>query len=345
MKNTSLATPTPVAVIGAGPVGLFSVFTCGMMRLRCTVFDTLPHIGGQCQELYPDKPIYDIPGFTHVTGQDLVSHLSAQAKPFDPLWHLGRTVTSLKHDQGAWHLHTDQGEDMAFKAVILAAGAGTFAPHRPPLSNLDAFEGKSVFYAVRSVEAFKDKDIVIAGGGDSAVDWALSLHRVARSVILVHRRDTFRAAPDSVEALEKLIKDGGITLYAPYQLSSLDGDLETGALKTITLKSLQGASKTISAQILLPFFGLKAHIGPLKDWGLTLDKNKVVIDPTTAQTNLDGLYAVGDIATYAFKRTLILTGFAEAAQAAFAIYRQLSNGTMAPLGHSTTRGIPSIHQA
>ena len=206
----------------------------------------------------------------------------------------------------------------------------------------DQFEGKSVFYAVKSVDAFKNKSIVIAGGGDSAVDWALSLSKVARSVTLVHRRDVFRAAPDSLSALKSSVDRGEITLFTGYQLQALHGDMGSGDLTSITIHSLDGNPKTLSTDILLPFFGLKTQIGPIQKWGLELEKNRIIIDPTTAQTNLRGIYAVGDMAAYPFKRNLILTGFSEAAQAAFSIHRQLSPNTIAPLGHSTTRGIPDI---
>ena len=342
MDHSSHKTPPSIGIIGAGPVGLFSVFTCGMMRLPCAVFDTLPHAGGQCQELYPDKPIYDIPGFTKVTGAALTQNLLSQIKPFDPTWHLGCTVTALSRKEDGLRLTTQEGTTHTFKAVIIAGGAGAFEPHRPPLDNLYAFEGKGVFYAVKSVNTFKGQDIVVAGGGDSAVDWALSLCQVARSLTLVHRRDAFRAAPDSLSALKVAVDQGKITLHTGYQLDSLDGDTASGRLRAVTLKSLDGKERTIPANSLLPFFGLKRQVGPIQEWGLELEKNKIIIDPTTAQTSLDGIYAVGDMATYPFKRNLILTGFAEAAQAAFAIHRQISPNTMAPLGHSTTRGVPDL---
>ena len=265
-----------------------------------------------------------------------------QIRPFEPAWSLGQTITTLQHAKEGLRLATQGGDSFSFKAIIIAGGAGAFEPHRPLLHDLNAFEGKSVFYAVKSVDAFRGRSIVIAGGGDSAVDWALSLSKVARSVTLVHRRDVFRAAPDSLSALKSAVDQGGITLYTGYQLHTLHGNTNTGALTSITIQSLEGTLERLSADTLLPFFGLKTQIGPIQEWGLELDKNKIIIDPTTAQTKLKGVYAVGDMAAYPFKRNLILTGFSEAAQAAFSIYRQLSPDAMAPLGHSTTRGIPDV---
>ncbi|TGW15299.1 NAD(P)/FAD-dependent oxidoreductase [Candidatus Hepatobacter penaei] len=342
MDHVNHASSCDVAIIGAGPVGLFSVFACGMMKLRCCVIDTLPHAGGQCQELYPEKPIYDIPGFPTITGADLIQQLLAQAQPFRPAFHLGETVLSVARHQEAWQVRTDRGTVITAKAIIIAAGAGAFAPHKPPLDHLEAFEGTSVFYAVTDPKQFSGKHVVIAGGGDSAVDWAISLCAHAQSVSLVHRRNTWRAAPESIERLQTCVSDKKITLFTPYQLASLKGDSQFGTLSHIAITSLQGEETVLPADVLLAFFGLKTQLGPLESWHLTLEKKKIVVDPTTCKTNQDGIYAVGDIASYPHKRTLILTGFAEAGQAAAAIYRQLNPEGALPFGHSTTRGIPTL---
>lgn len=334
-------TTPSVAIIGAGPVGLFSVFACGMMRIHCHVIDALPHTGGQCQALYPEKPIYDIPGFPEVTGAALVAHLLHQAQPFSPTWHLGQPVTHLETQEKGWRLHTTNTK-LDVQAVIIAAGAGAFTPHRPPLEQIEHFENKSVFYAVGSREHFQNKHIVIAGGGDSAVDWALSLSERARSLSLVHRRANFRAAPAATQALQEKIAQGKIILHTPYQLHSLSGDTDSGQLSHVTVVDMEGKTKRLDADILLPFFGLKTSLGPIADWGLALEHKRIIIDPTTTATNQDGIYAVGDVAIYPHKRTLILTGFAEAAQAAASLRRTLFPEAPTLLGHSTARGKPTL---
>ena len=310
---------TDVVIVGAGPVGLFTVFECGMVRLNCHVVDVLDDAGGQCTALYPEKPIYDIPGFPKVDAAELVVRLKAQAAPFKPVYHLGEQVQSLEALTGGfWKLTTAKGTVLQARAVILAAGVGAFGPNRPPLDGIEAFEGKSVFYYVTQRENFRGKRVVIAGGGDSAVDWALSLADLAARVSVIHRRDRFRAAPESEARLKALARDGKIDLVVPYQLHSLDG--ADGQITAVNVATLDGVEKKIPADVLLPFFGLSMSLGPIADWGLALERNQIAVDPATAATNLAGIFAVGDVVTYPGKLKLILTGFAEAAVAARSAY-------------------------
>jgi len=333
---------TDVAVIGAGPVGLFAIFECGMVGLRCHVIDTLDAIGGQCSALYPDKPIYDIPGFPRISGADLVTQLEAQAKPFLPVYHLGQRVDALqKLDGGGFRLTTSKGEVIEAGAVIIAAGAGAFGPNRPPLADIEAYEGQpggsGVHYLVRRPDDFRGRKIVIAGGGDSAVDWALALHGIAKQIWFVHRRDQFRAAPDSVAKLRAL--DGhGLDIVVPYQLAGLQGS--NNVLTSVSISSLDGEIRQLPADALLAFFGLKSDLGPISGWGIELDRHHLPVDPATCQTSAPGIFAIGDVATYRGKLKLILTGFAEAASAAHTIYPLLHDGKPLHFEYSTSKGQP-----
>jgi thioredoxin reductase (NADPH) len=329
---------TDVVIIGAGPVGLFAVFECGMVGLTTQVVDSLDHIGGQCAALYPEKPIYDIPAQPVVLAQDLVSQLEKQAEPFKPGYHLGQQVMSVSKEGDIWTVTTSKGTLIKSRAIIIAGGAGSFGPQKPPLEGLEDFEGTSVFYSVKSREQFRDKAIVIAGGGDSAVDWALSLSEIAKKVSLVHRRDKFRAAPATIGRLHALDAAGRLDLIVPYQLSALEG--QDGELSAVIVSDMNGKDRVIEADILLPFFGLASTLGPIADWGLTLERNHIAIDPATGATGVEGIYAVGDMATYPNKIKLILTGFAEAAQAAHAIYRYINPGRDLHFEYSTTSGVP-----
>lgn len=330
-----------VAIIGAGPAGLFAVFECGMLGLSCCVIDSLPEIGGQCTALYPEKPIYDIPGFSNVAAGDLIARLEAQAAPFAPVYCLGQAVNALAPAQdgsGGWVLTGSGGQVIYARTVIIAAGAGAFGPNRPPLPGIESYEGKSVFYMVRRREDFRGKRVVIAGGGDSAVDWALSLSDVAASIMVVHRRDQFRAAPENVSRMRDLSASGKIQMIVPYQLHSVTG--QGGVLTAVNVVDLDGKEMSLSADILLPFFGLAASLGPIAEWGLIIDHHHITVDPSTAETNIPGVYAIGDIAAYRNKLKLILTGFAESAQAAHAIYHRLNPGKVLHMEYSTTKGLP-----
>jgi thioredoxin reductase (NADPH) len=329
---------TDVVIIGAGPVGLFSVFECGMLRLNCHVIDALTTIGGQCAALYPEKPIYDIPACPHITGADLIENLKQQIAPFSPTYHLGQQVTAITPENNGWLVTTSTGVQVRAKAIIIAAGVGAFGPNRPPLAGIEAFEGTSVHYYVGARESYRDKAIVIAGGGDSAVDWALSLSEVARRVHVVHRRPKFRAAPESEARLKALAEAGVIDLVVPYQLAGLEGS--EGRLSKVIVSSLEGDARTLEADVLLPFFGLSMNLGPIATWGLGLENHHITIDPATAATNRPGIYAIGDIATYPHKLKLILSGFAEAAQAAHAIRQFIYPEEILHFEYSTTKGLP-----
>lgn len=327
-----------VTIIGAGPVGLFAVFQCGMLGLSVQVVDALDQIGGQCTALYPEKPIYDIPAYPRIEASELIENLEEQAAPFKPDYYLGRQVVSLRDNDGIWDIKTSKGKTLRSKTIIIAGGAGAFGPNRPPLEGIEAYEGQSVFYMVQRKADFVDKDIVITGGGDSAVDWALSLSDVAKSVRLVHRRDKFRAAPESVAQLYALEKSGKIEILTPYQLSALKGG--AGKLEEIHIQHTDGAVRVLNADILLPFYGLSMDLGPINDWGLTIDNHHIATDPTTARTNIAKIYAIGDIAAYNNKKKLILTGFSEASFAAHHIYDVLHPDTPLHFEYSTTKGIP-----
>ncbi len=330
---------TDVAIVGAGPVGLFAIFECGMLRMRCHVVDTLEAVGGQCAALYPEKPIFDIPAYLEIGAQALVERLAEQVRPFNPVFHLGQQVERLTaFEGGGFELGTSAGTIIRAKAVILAAGAGAFGPNRPPLDGIEAFEGKSIFYLVSRREAFRGQRVVIAGGGDSAVDWALSLSDVASKIMLVHRRAKFRAAPESAARLQALADSGRIELVVPYQLDALEG--EGGRLSAVIVADLDGGKRRLEADMLLPFFGLSMSLGPIAEWGLGLEKHHIAIDPATAATSLPGVFAIGDVATYPGKLKLILTGFAEAAQAAHAIHPIVHPGEALHFEYSTSKGVP-----
>ena len=329
---------TDVAIVGAGPVGLFAVFECGMLKMRTQVFDALDLPGGQCTALYPEKPIYDVPGYPKIEALALVEKLAEQAAPFEPVYHLGSPVTELSAIEGGFQLSTAAGVSVAAKAVIVAAGVGAFGPNRPPLAGIDAYEGKSVFYLVKRREDFRGKRVVIAGGGDSAVDWAISLAEVAERVMVVHRRAKFRAAPESAARLDALAQSGQIELVIPYQLVALEG--QEGGLSRVVVADLDGKSRALEADCLLPFFGLSMNLGVIAKWGLNLDRNHITVAPATCATSVPGIFAIGDIATYPGKLKLILSGFAEAAQAAHAIYPLVHPGEALHFEYSTTKGVP-----
>lgn len=330
---------TDVAIIGAGPVGLFAVFECGMLKMSCHVVDALDMVGGQCSALYPEKPIYDIPGHPSILAADLIDRLAEQAAPFSPTYHLGQQVQTLAPTaDGGWRLETGAGTVIESKAVIIAAGCGAFGPNRPPLDGLEAFEGKSVHYMVRRRQDFAGKRVVIAGGGDSAVDWTLSLADVADKVSVVHRRPKFRAAPESVARMDALVREGKVEMVVPYQLSGLDG--ADGQLTAVRVATLDGAEKALPADALLAFFGLSMNLGPIAEWGLNLDKAHITVDPRTGATSAPGVFAIGDIAHYPGKLKLILCGFAEAAQAAHAVHALVHPGEALHFEYSTSKGVP-----
>ena len=307
----SEAIKTDVLIIGAGPCGLFAVFELGLLDMKTHVVDILDKIGGQCAELYPEKPIYDIPGIPMVTGQGLTEALMEQIKPFNPTFHLSEMIQSVeKIGDPLFRVTTDAGKVFETKVVVIAAGGGSFQPKRPPVEGIEAFENKSVFYAVRRMEDFRDQDVVIVGGGDSALDWTLNLQPIARSLTLVHRRDAFRAAPDSVNKMKELVAEGKMDLKIG-QVTALEG--ENGVLKGAQIKGADNAMSAISCDTILPFFGLTMKIGPLAEWGVTLENNLIPVGTETFETNVPGIFAIGDINTYPGKLKLILSGFHEGA--------------------------------
>ena len=330
-----------VAIVGAGPVGLFAVFELGMLGIKAHVIDALDVAGGQCAALYPEKPIYDIPGIPQVMAGDLVAQLARQAAPFSPQYHLDQRVERLeRQDDGRWLLETAKGTRLLVKAVIVAAGVGAFGPHRPPIPGIEDYEESgSVRYMVTRQEDFRGKRVVIAGGGDSALDWTLSLSSIAEKVYVIHRREKFRGAPDSVAKLKSLAEDGSVVeLVVPYQLHGLEGS--GGKLSAVIARSLDGEERRLEADMLLPFFGLSMNLGPIADWGLNLDQNHIAVEPASCATNAPGVYAIGDIAAYEGKLKLILCGFSEAAMAAHAIRRQLHPDEQLHWEYSTTSGVP-----
>jgi len=301
---------TDVVIIGAGPVGLFAVFELGLLDLKCHVIDILDRPGGQCAELYPEKPIYDIPGFPVVTGQELVDNLMKQIAPFGAQFHFSQIVNMLQRQpDGRFLLTTDADTTFLAKVVVIAAGGGSFQAKRPPVEGIEAYEGKSVFYAVRKIDDFRDQDVVIVGGGDSALDWTLNLEPIAHSVTLVHRRDAFKAAPASVNRMKELVMAGKINFLIG-QISKLDGD--NGQLTAVHL-AMESGEATVPATRMLPFFGLTIKLGPVAEWGLQLEESVLKVDTEKFQTSEPGIFAIGDINSYAGKLKLILSGFHEAA--------------------------------
>jgi thioredoxin reductase (NADPH) len=329
-----------VVIIGAGPCGLFQVFELGLLGISAHIVDSLAHPGGQCAELYPEKPIYDIPALPVCGAQELVDRLMEQIKPFKPQLHLGHEVIEFARlDSGRFHLRTSGGLTFDAGAVVIAAGVGSFQPRRLGIEGIDAFEGSSIQYRVKAAAEHSGKRLVIFGGGDSALDWVLELLPRAGSLDLVHRRHEFRAAPASVAKMQEHVAAGRMRVYEglPHSLTVTDG-----ALRGITIKTAAGAMETLSADQLLVFFGLHPKLGPIAEWGLALEKKVLSVDTEKFQTSLPGVFAVGDINTYPGKKKLILSGFHEAALAAFAIQHHLFPQKKQFLQYTTTS--PVMHQ-
>ena len=302
---------TDVLIIGAGPVGLFAVFELGLLDIKAHLVDILDKVGGQCAELYPEKPIYDIPGIPLITGHGLTDALMQQIKPFGPTFHLGEMVTTLeKIGDPLFRIGTDAGKTFEAKSVVIAAGGGSFQPKRPPIQGIEAYEEKSVHYAVRKMDAFRGKRLLVVGGGDSALDWTLNLQPLAKRLTLVHRRDEFRGAPDSVNKMRALVAAGDMDLKIG-QVSGLEGG--DGLLAACSVKGNDGTVSRIEVDAMLPFFGLTMKLGPVANWGLKMDDELIPVDTAAFETNVPGLFAIGDINTYPGKLKLILSGFHEAA--------------------------------
>jgi thioredoxin reductase (NADPH) len=313
---------TDVVIIGAGPIGLFAVFELGLLDMKCHLIDILDKIGGQCAELYPEKPIYDIPGIPFTSAQGLVDALLQQIKPFNPQFHLNEMVESVeKIGDPLFRVKTDQGQEFECKVVVIAAGGGSFQPKRPPIPGIEPYEGKSVHYAVRKMDAFRDKRVLVVGGGDSALDWTLNLAPIASHLTLLHRRSEFRAAPDSVNKMMALVGEGKID-FVLGQVTSLAGD--DGQIKKAMVKTNEGSAYEIACDALLPFFGLTMKLGPVANWGFELKNNELIPVETAAfETSMPGIFAIGDINWYPGKLKLILSGFHEGALMAQKAHRYI----------------------
>ncbi len=301
---------TDMVIIGAGPVGLFAVFEAGLLGLKCHLVDNLDKIGGQCAELYPEKPIFDIPAVPRCTGQELIDRLVEQAQPFAPVFHLNQQAEQLtRQGDGRWRLVTSTGTTFVTPNVVIAAGAGSFVPRRIPLPGAEAFEGSALFYAVRRMADFEGRHLLIAGGGDSALDWLLNLQPIAASVTLLHRRDEFRAAPDSVARMRELVAEGKARLIIG-QIGGLEG--QGDRLTGVRIKTAEGEHE-LACDTILAFFGLKMELGPIAGWGLNIERNLIGVETESFETSQPGIFAIGDIITYPGKLKLILSGFHEAA--------------------------------
>jgi thioredoxin reductase (NADPH) len=312
---------TDVLIIGAGPVGLFAVFELGLLDIKAHLVDILDKIGGQCAELYPEKPIYDIPGIPKTSAQGLVDALLTQIKPFGPQFHLNDMVETIERiGEPLFRVKTDGGKLFEAKVVVIAAGGGSFQPKRPPMPGIEAYEGQSVHYAVRKMDAFRGQKILIVGGGDSALDWTLNLAPVARHLTLLHRRSEFRASPDSVNKMMALVGQGKID-FVLGQVTGLEG--EGGKLKAANVKGNDGSTFHIACDALLPFFGLTMKLGPVANWGLKMEGELIPVETAAFETSMPGIFAIGDINTYPGKLKLILCGFHEGAMMAQKAHRYI----------------------
>jgi len=328
---------TDICIIGAGPVGLFAVFEAGLLKMRCHVMDFLPQVGGQLSEIYPKKPIYDIPGYPTILAQELVDKLMQQIETFSPTFTLGERVEELeKMPDETFRIRTNEGTEVHSKIVVIAGGLGCFDPRKPELEGIEDLEGKGIAYIIKNPEVYRDKRIVIAGGGDSALDWTIFLANVASEVTLVHRNESFRGAPDSSEKVAHLAEAGKVKLYLSSQLHSLEGKDRFEALN-ITNKA--GDITRISADEFIPLYGLSPKLGPLANWGLNLDKNAIQVDTFDYSTSVQGIFAIGDINTYAGKLKLILCGFHEAALMAQSAYKLVFPGQKLTLKYTTVNGV------
>ena len=309
---------TDVIIIGAGPVGLFAIHQLGIKGLKAVVIDNLDKPGGQCIELYPDKPIYDIPAIPECTGKELTDKLLEQTKPFKTKFYLNERVEEVKSVEDNWSIKTSSNNEFIAPNIIIAGGVGSFEPRKLSLKNTDKFEDKSIFYSVRNKNDFKNKNISIFGGGDSALDWALELSRSSK-ITLIHRRKDFRGAQHTLEEIRKLEKQGKITIKIPFQLDSIEGNEK---IKSIIIKDDNGKSEKIKTDIILSFFGLVMKLGPIAEWGLNMDKKNISVNPKNFETNKKGIFAVGDICTYPGKLKLILSGFHEVALASVECFKR-----------------------
>jgi len=333
---------TDIAIVGAGPVALFAVFEAGLLKMRCHLVDYLPQIGGQLSEIYPKKPIYDIPGYPSVLAQELVDNLLRQAEPFKPTFTLGERIESVvKNNERDFTLTTNMGTVIHSKAVVIAGGLGCFEPRKPEVKDLDKYEnGKGVSYMVLDPEKFRNQHVVIAGGGDSALDWTIFLSEVCSHLTLVHRSESFRGAPDSVNKVMKLATDGKIDLFLNSAISSVQGNNHLEHVEVVNVKTQE--KKLIAASDLIPLFGLSPKLGPIEGWGLNLDKNAIDVNTDDYGTNIPGIYAIGDINAYKNKLKLILCGFHEAALMAQSAFKYVYPDQKISFKYTTVYGVPEF---
>ena len=337
---TNLPIETDAVIVGAGPVGLFQVFELGLLEIKAHVIDSLIAVGGQCVELYPDKPIYDIPAVPVCTGQELTDNLLKQIEPFEPTFHLGQEVTVVeKREDGRFNLETSLGTRFITKTVFIAAGVGSFQPRTLKVDGIEAFEGKQLFYRVKDPSRFAGRNIVICGGGDSALDWALDLHGKAESVIVIHRRDEFRAAPASVAKMKELCEQFEMQLLIG-QVTGFEAADEK--ITEIKVTGADGVTRRLPLDDLLVFFGLSPKLGPIAEWGLAIERKQLAVDTEKFETNIPGIFAVGDINTYPGKKKLILSGFHEAALAAFGAAPYIFPEKKIHMQYTTTS--PKLHK-
>jgi len=328
---------TDILIIGGGPTGLFTVFEAGLLKMKCHILDSLTQPGGQCIELYPKKPIYDIPGYPEIIAGDLIENLLEQIKPFAPSYTLGETALKLdKDDDGSFKVTTDKGTEISAKIIAIAGGLGTFTPRKPNISNITDYEDKGILYMIKDPNEFNGKTVVIAGGGDSALDWSIHLSKIAKKVILIHRRNEFRGANDSVASVQELKDLGKIDVITPAQVSKLNGK---NKLESIIVE-VDGKENQIDTDYFIPLFGLIPKLGPIKDWGLNIENNAIKVNNSLDyQTNIEGIYAIGDVNTYPGKLKLILSGFHEAAVVCHSAYSKLNPGKKNTLKYTTVSGV------
>lgn len=328
---------TDICIIGAGPVGLFTVFEAGLLKMRCHLVDALPQVGGQLSEIYPHKPIYDIPGLPNVLAKDLVGNLMEQIKPFNPTFTLGQRLEELhKNEDGTFTLITNEGTVIHCKIVAIAGGLGCFEPRKPVVPKLEYFEGKGVAYLIMNPEFYRGKKVVLAGGGDSALDWTIFLADVAAELTLVHRGESFRGAPDSAEKVQQLAEEGKINLELNSQVIMLEGEEQ---LQSLTLQDKNENLKQVEAEYFIPLFGLSPKLGPIENWELNLHRGAIEVNTVDFATNVPGIFAIGDINTYPGKLKLILCGFHEAAMMAHGAYKILNPDKKSTLKYTTVTGI------
>lgn len=328
---------TDICIIGAGPVGLFAVFEAGLLKMRCHLIDVLPQVGGQLSEIYPHKPIYDIPGYPSINAQDLIDEQMKQIAPFNPTFTLGERVENLeKQDDCSYHVIGSEGTLIHCQVVVIAGGLGCFEPRKPDLENLARFEKSNVHYMVRNPESFRDKKIVIAGGGDSALDWTIFLADVAKEVTLVHRNDSFRGAPDSADKVYKMAQEGKINLLLSHNLISLQGN---GSLQSVNMTNKQKEEVVVNTEHFIPLYGLSPKLGPIADWGLNIDKNAIEVDTFDYSTNVERIYAIGDINTYPGKLKLILCGYHEAALMCQSAFKYVYPNQKLSFKYTTVNGV------